>query len=356
MRKRQRRRRNGRAAALFAMAFIVAIFGTGGVLGVAWLDSRMHPPDYSGGGGGNVTVQIKDGDGGYVIAAALEQHDVVKSSRAFIKVYGKETKAGSIQPGFYRMRLKMSSSSAMALLLDTKSRADNQITIFEGLRTSEIFDKLSKKTGIPLRNFQAAEAKPQGLGLPAYAKGLEGYLFPGRYDLNPNGSAREILKQMVDRFNQEAEKIDLEGKAKQGNMRPAELITMASLIQSEGGKPGDLAKISRVIRNRMEQGIPLQFDSSVLYALKKRTLNVRNHDTQYPSPYNTYLHKGLPPGPISSPGADSIEAAASPKNGTWLYFIAVDPTNKRTEFTADYQEFLRLKKQFNRWQQQNPGN
>ncbi|TYK42888.1 endolytic transglycosylase MltG [Actinomadura decatromicini] len=355
-RRQKRRRRNGRAAAMFALAFLVAVFGTGGVLGYAWLDNRTHPPDYSGSGSGNVTVQIKDGASGSVIGLTLERHRVVKSSRAFVKAYNKETRASSIQPGFYQMRRQMSSAAAMALLLDPKSRAGNQITIPEGRRAVEVFELLGKKTGIPAREFQAAAKRPQSLGLPAYAKGkVEGFLYPGRYDLDPNGTAEQILKQMVGRFNQEAESVDLVGKARQARMNPATVLTLASLIQAEGGKPSDLPKISRVIYNRVDKGMPLQFDTTVLYALNKRTLTVTNQDLQVDSPYNTYKHKGLPPGPIANPGPDAIEAALAPEEGDWLFFIATDPSRKITEFAVTDAERGRLEQKFRAWQQAHPG-
>jgi uncharacterized YceG family protein len=357
VRKRQRRRRrNGRAAALFAMAFLVAVFGTSGVLGYAWLDNKRNPPDYDGQGSGSVTVQVKDGASGLAIGTTLEEHRVVKSARAFVQTYNKETRASSIQPGFYQLRLKMSSAAAMALLLDPKSRAGNQLSVPEGKRAVELYELLAKKTGIPVREFEAAAKKPEALGLPSYAKGkVEGYLYPGRYDLDPNGSAEQILKQMVARFNQEAEELDLEKRAREANMSPAKVITLASLVQAEGGKPSDLPKISRVIYNRVERGMPLQFDTTVLYALNKRTLTVTNKDLQVDSPYNTYKHKGLPPGPIASPGPDAIEAALAPETGTWLFFIATDPTNKITEFATTEAERQRLEKKFREWQKAHPG-
>lgn len=357
LRKRQkRRRRNGRAAALFAMAFLVAVFGTGGVLGYAWLDNRRNPPDYGGQGSGSVTVQIKDGASGSVIGATLEDHEVVKSARAFVKVYNKERRASSIQPGFYQMRLRMSSAAAMALLLDPKSRAGNQITIPEGRRAEEIYELLAKKTGISVKEFQAVAKDPQGLGLPPYAKGkVEGYLYPGRYDLDPNGSAEQILKQMVDRFNEEAETGGLTGRAREAGMNPGTVIILASLIQAEGARPSDLPKISRVIYNRVEKDMPLQFDSTVVYALKKRTLTVTGEDLKVDSPYNTYKYKGLPPGPIGNPGDAAIEAALKPKDGPWLFFVTTDPTRKITEFATTHDEQLELEKKFRAWQRAHPG-
>ncbi|TDC70503.1 endolytic transglycosylase MltG [Actinomadura sp. GC306] len=355
--QQKRRRRNGRAAALFAMAFLVAIFGTGGVLGYAWLDDKWNPPDYAGQGTGSVTVQIKDGASGAVIGKALEEHEVVKSSRAFVKVFQTETRASSIQPGFYQMRQRMSSAAAMALLLDPKSRADTQITIPEGRRAVEVFELLAKKTGIPVKEFEAAAKKPEGLGLPPYANNrVEGYLFPGRYDLDPNGSAGQILKQMVDRFNEQAESDDLIGKAREAGMKPGTVVTLASLIQAEGARPSDLPKVSRVIYNRVDQDMPLQFDSTVVYALGKRTLTVTNEDLKYDSRYNTYKYKGLPPGPIGNPGSAAMEAALNPKPGPWLFFVTTDPDRGITKFAATYEQQLELEKEFRAWQRENPGN
>jgi len=356
-RPQQRRRPNGRATVLFSLAFLVAVFGTSGVLGYAWLDDKWNPPDYKGRGTGSVTVQIKDGASGVVIGKALEEHEVVKNYRAFVKVFKAEARASSIQPGFYKMRRKMSSAAAMALLLDPKSRADNQITIPEGRRAVEVFELLSKKTGIPVGEFRAAAKNPQDLGLPPYAKGrVEGYLYPGRYDLDPNGSAEQILKQMVTRFNEEAENEDLVARARQARMNPGTVITLASLIQAEGARPSDLPKISRVIYNRVEKDMPLQFDSTVVYALGKRTLTVTNQDLKYDSPYNTYKYKGLPPGPIGNPGNAAIEAALKPEKGPWLFFVTTDPDRGITKFASTYEKQLELEKEFRAWQRANPGN
>ncbi|GLW66995.1 ABC transporter substrate-binding protein [Actinomadura rubrobrunea] len=360
-RKRQRRkRRNGRAAVLFALAFLVAVVGTGGVLGLAWLDHRLHPPDYEGQGTGSVTVQIKEGDSGAVIGATLEEHGVVKSSRAFVKAYGREPRASSIQPGFYQMRKRMSSAAAMALLLDPKSRASNQITIPEGLRVSQVVQRLARKTGIPESEFTKVVRNPKGLGLPPYAKGkVEGYLFPGRYDLDPNGSAEEILKQMVDRFKQTADRMELEERARRARMNPGSVITMASLIQAESGRPSDMPKISRVIYNRLRhkpEPMFLKFDSTTLYGLNKFGYVASNEDIRSQNPYNTYQHPGLPPGAISNPGESAIEAVFEPEPGDWLFFVTTDPKNRITEYAETEAEFNRLRAKLNAYLARNGGN
>jgi UPF0755 protein len=275
---------------------------------------------------------------------------VVKSSRAFVKVAKKDPKSQTVQPGFYTMREHMAASAALALLLDPRSRAGNQITVPEGLRAQEIIQQLAKKTGIPLHDFQQVLSDPAGLGLPSYAKGrAEGYLFPARYDLNPNATARDIIKMMVDRFNREAADADLVNRARAAHLTPGQVVIVASLLQAEGGRHSDYPKIARVIYNRVHLGKPLQLDTTVLYALNKRNLRVFNKDTQVKSPYNTYLIKGLPPGAIDSPGLAAMAAAMRPAHGDWLFFVTTDPGRKITEFTDNQQDFARLKAKLDRY-------
>ncbi|MCW2900537.1 MAG: aminodeoxychorismate lyase [Streptosporangiaceae bacterium] len=352
-RTRQRqRRRSGRAAILFAMAFLVAVVGGGGILGYAALHNLMVPPDYQGQGSGEVTVQIKDGDTVSAMGFRLQGQKVIKSSRAFLKVAQKEPRSSSIQPGYYRMRLRMSAAAAIALLLDPKARAGNQITVPEGLRVTQVVQLLAKKTGIPVRDFQRVTVRPVGLGLPTYAKGkLEGYLYPGRYDLKPNSTARELLTMMVARFKQTASDLNLEDRARQAKTTPDKVITMASLVQAESGRYSDMPKIARVIYNRLRRNPPMQlkFDSTTLYGLGKFGFVASNNDIRSPSPYNTYNHPGLPPGAISNPGQHAIEAVFKPEKGQWLFFVATDPDNKITEFAVTEAEFVRLKAKLDRY-------
>ncbi|REF01224.1 endolytic transglycosylase MltG [Thermomonospora umbrina] len=358
-RKRRRRRRmNGRAAVMFSLAFLVAVFGGGGLLGLAALEKRLSTPDYTGEGAGRVTVQIMEGDTGQAIGRRLEDADVVKSSKAYVRAANKDSRSSEIQPGYYAMRKRMSGTAALALLLDPKSRAGNQIILPEGLRVSQVIKELVKRTGIPKEEYEAVVAKPEALDLPSYADGeVEGYLWPGRYDLDPEGTAESILKTMVDRFKKVADDIGLEERAREANLEPQKVITMASLIQAESGRPSDMPKISRVIYNRFEHDPPmyLKFDSTTLYGLKKFGIVASNEDIKSKSPYNTYNHAGLPPGPISNPGEKAIDAVFEPAEGTWLFFVATDPKNKITEFATTDEEFTRLRDKLNDYLRENGG-
>lgn len=349
---RKRRRRGSQAATFFALAFLVAVVGGGGLLGYAALHSYMIPSDYEGQGSGEIVVQIKDGDTAKAMGDRLQGAQVVKSSRAFVKVAKQDSRAQSIQPGFYTMRQRMAAAAAFALLLDPKSRSGNQITIPEGLRAAQIIQALAKKTGIPAREFQQAANNPEGLGLPSYAKGrVEGYLFPARYDLSPNASATSILAMMVDRYEQVAADNDLAARAESERLNPAMVMTMASLVQAESGRHSDMPKVSRVIYNRLQRDPPmnLAFDSSVLYGVGKFGIVASNQDLRSSSPYNTYRFGGLPPGPISSPGEAAIEAVFTPAEGDWLYFVTTDPKRQITEFATSQEDFAKLKAKLDRY-------
>jgi UPF0755 protein len=205
-------------------------------------------------------------------------------------------------PGFYRMHLHMQASLAYALLLDPNNLVQVTVTIPEGLRLSQIVVLLGTKSGLPASAYNKVLKDPASLGLPGYANGKpEGYLFPATYEVLPHETALGVLKGMVQRFDQEATEVNLVTAAKQVHLSQGQVIIMASLVQAEGGRLSDYPKIARVIYNRLAQGIPLQLDSTVLYGLNTFGILASDQQLNSPSPYNTYRHKGLTPGPIDSP-------------------------------------------------------
>jgi UPF0755 protein len=354
-RKREKRkRRGGGAAVMAALLFLLVVVGGGGYFGYTKLKNYMQPADYKGQGTGSVTIEVVQGDFTNKVGQTLQKADVVKSVKAFTQAAG--TKLTSLQPGFYKMRLKMSSAAAVARLLDPAAKA-GVINIPEGRRAVEVFALLSKQAKIPLAEFQKVKKNPKALGLPASANGnLEGYLFPAQYNLPPNATATQLLKMMVDRFKVEVSPLNLGSAAKKVKLTPRQVIIMASLIQAEAGKPADYGKIARVIYNRIDKQMPLGFDTTILYALNKRTLNVRNHETEINSTYNTYKHTGLTPGPISNPGVAAIKAVLRPTPGDWLFFVATDPTNRVTKFGITDDDKRKLDAEFRAWQKKHPGN
>jgi UPF0755 protein len=246
------------------------------------------------------------------------------------------------------MRKQMKASDALGILVDPHNLVQSAVTIPEGYRVDDIVAALSKKTGIAQSRFEAALAKPGQLGLPSYAHGkAEGYLFPATYDFAPKTTPTQMLAAMVTRWKQALGDNDLETGAQALGYTPEQVMTVASLVQAEGRTPADMAKIARVIYNRVEHpteqgtGGRLQIDATVDYGLgRPLTVGLTQEERESTdSAYNTYVHAGLPPGPIGSPGDDAIEAALHPAEGDWYFYVTVNLRTGETKFAETYAEF-----------------
>lgn len=350
-RTRRRRRRGGwRSALAVLIALTVIVGGLGGALyvGASFLGSRLNSPaaDYEGTGSGTVQVEVEPGQTATDIAATLHEAGVVRSAEAFAEVASEDDRSIGIQPGFYALREEMSARSALDLLLEPTSRLETNVAVPEGSRLSEIVTLVAKDTRFTKKGVTEALDKGKALGLPPYAGGdPEGYLFPATYSVDPGTSEEELAAAMVARFTEAAEGLKLEDRARRLGITPGEAVVIASLVEGEARLEPDYAKVARVVYNRLEAGMALQFDSTVNYALDADKERVRQDDLEVDSPYNTYLHTGLPPGPINSPGAAALEAALSPAAGDWLYFVTVDLEKGTTKFATSYDEFLELKRE-----------
>jgi UPF0755 protein len=345
---RDRRRARGRRRsfiAVLAALLVLALIAGALVVGGKQLVSKFvsGPGDYAGGGSGQVTVEVPKGAGAAKIGEVLQQAGVVKSIGAFTAAARDNAASRKIQPGFYRLRKNMKAALALALLLDPKARLRTRVTIAEGLTLKAILAKVAKDTEIPLEDLQAAVTKPDRLGLPKHAEGnVEGFLFPATYDVDPNATATSALKQMVDKYKSVEKQLRLVARAGDKNITPYEAVIVASLIERETARDDERSKVARVIYNRLKIGMPLQIDATIQYILPKPKAELLTTDTQIDSPYNTYRNAGLPPGPIASPGAASLEAALAPATGNWLYYLVTGKNGQHT-FTSSYDEFLRLK-------------
>ena len=343
------RRRFRWIAPLVALLVIVVPLAVGGVYAYGLYMNKYHPADYSGAGTGSVVFQVTSGDSPTSIAPELVKLDVVASSRAFVLAAEHSTSSSGLLPGFYGMHKHMKASLAYAILVNPKNMVQIRVTIPEGWRLSQTLAFLGAKSGIPLSAYAKVLKDPAQLHLPAFANGkAEGYLFPATYDVQPHESALGVLTGMVQRFNQEAANINLPAAAKQAHLTEAQVVIMASLVQAEGGQLSDYPKIARVIYNRLAHGMPLQLDSTVLYGLNKFGILASDKDLTSPSPYNTYKHKGLPPGPIDSPGAAAIQAVLHPAAGPWLYFVTVNPKTGKTLYTSSPAQFQQFRQELAR--------
>lgn len=301
--------------------------------------------DYAGEGIGEVQVVVARGDTLTAIGQTLSEAGVVRSVDAFVDAAEANEGAASIGPGTYTLRQQMSGASAVALMLDPVSRADSRLVLPEGLRLPQTIQAAAEASSLPLNEFEQVVDNPGVLPLPSWAEQRpEGFMFPATYDLAGDETAEEILSTLVARFDQSAVSLDLVARAEEIGRTPYEVLTVASLVQAEV-LPEDMRKAAAVIYNRLDEGMPLQFDSTVSYALGITELQLSAEQLETDSPYNTYANEGLPPTPINSPGEAALEAALDPAKAKWLYFVTVNPDTRETKFAKDYDRFLRLKDQ-----------
>lgn len=328
---------------LVVLAVAVALLAALAYGGARAYDSVFGVADYSGSGTGHVLVQVKPGDSSADIGATLLSREVVKSVKAFTEAAKKDKRSRGIQPGYYDLRHHMSGASALARLLDPAARVRGRVTLPEGIPLSVVVDRLVRYTELTRTDVVAALKNPAVLGLPAYAsKHPEGFLFPATYDVEPGTAAVDALRMMTDKFAEVAAGLDLESRAAALKLSPYQVVIIASIIEDETAVDADRAKVARVVLNRLAKGMPLQLDSTVNYVRTEKKARLSLDDIAVESPYNTYTHTGLPPTPIGSPGEKALEAALSPADGDWLYFVTIDKAGNSL-FTSDYQEFLRAK-------------
>lgn len=352
-RKSARRRQRGRRTLVLLVALVLVV-GAGAVA-FSYLRTTLLGPgesdDFAGPGEGKVTVVVHPGDSGRTIADSLVKAGVVKTPQVFTDAVEDHPDGASLQPGYYAMQRQMTGQGALELMLDPKTRTVPKATIREGLWASEVYAALSKATGTPVKEYQAAAKDPQAIGLPAQAKGnVEGWLFPSTYEFEPGATATTQLKTLVAKAKSELTKLGVKPE------RYQRVLTVASIVEAEVSKPADRAKVARVIENRLAADMPLQMDSTVHYAVRKRgTVTTTDAQRATKSPYNTYLVKGLPPGPINSPGASSMQAAVKPADGPWLYFVAVNPQTGETRFNTTLEGHQKDVAAFQAWCQANKG-
>ena len=351
-RRRAAKRRSvpGCIAVLVALAVVVGGF----YVVVSWgvdkvRDQFAAPEDYPGPGSGRVSFEVHPGDSASAIGSNLEKAGVVASAEAFIGAANADPASSGIQPGFFTLKKEMAAADVVDVLVDPANIVKDTVTIPEGLRVTDIVAILADRTKYDEADFDNVLDRPGRLGLPGYAKGNpEGYLFPATYDFGPKDSPTQMLRAMVDRWEQAAAEADLEGAAKRLGYSPAELMTIASLVEAEG-RGDDMPKIARVIYNRLEgdetNGL-LQIDATVNYGAGNQLGAVpTSDDLELDSPYNTYKNPGLPPTPIEAPGDAAIDAATHPADGGWYYYVTVNLETGETKFAETYEEFLTYKEE-----------
>ncbi|WP_422112722.1 endolytic transglycosylase MltG [Gardnerella sp. DNF00257] len=298
--------------------------------------------DWPGPGSGFVEFTIEPGQGSVEVGNNLVKAQVVKSQSTFSNIVAANNKI--LYPGIYALKKHMNSMDVVEILSD-QSKAGGFLDVKAGERATEVIRKAAQISGIDIAQFNAIQ-KADGAGiLPSEACGsFEGWLEPGVYNVKSMKSANKILAKMVDK---RVKKLDSLGVPK-GDLRQ-KILKIASIAEAEVNNREYYGKVSRVILNRLAKDMPLGMDTTVAYGIGIKAINLTQSQLDDASnPYNTRIHKGLPPTPISIPGDNAILAALNPANGPWIYFVTTNLKTGETKFADNYDDFLEIRDEYKR--------
>ncbi|SQG64777.1 predicted periplasmic solute-binding protein [Corynebacterium renale] len=355
-----KRRQRGLAVLIAAVVLIVAAII---YIGVKLTENN----DYEGSGNGvTALVEVPEGSSLSELGPDLEEKNVVKTNEAFQSAAFMHPMASTLKPGFYKLQEEMSAESAVNALLSPSQYQIEMLDVHGGAtlmdvkvvggQTREgIYSQISRlscaesESGdcLSVEELQrvAATTAPEQLGVPEWAlepvksrgddpKRIEGLIRPGQYIIDPNKPAQEILTDLITRSAEYYNSTNIVGRAQEIGLTPYELLTAASLVEREA-PAGDFDKVARVILNRLDEPMRLEFDSTVNYGLDDVEVATTTEDRQRVTPWNTYASDGLPATPIAAPSDDAIAAMENPADGNWLFFVTVDKSG-RTVFNDTF--------------------
>jgi UPF0755 protein len=303
--------------------------------------------------GRSVTFQVPDGASGKDVIAALADQGLIKCG-GFIGDMLLRTagNANGILAGTYKIPVGSSLDEIVKIVTTPPAQVPTlQLTVPEGLRISSTYPgersisgEVEQQTGVPAAAFSKVAQSPK-LALPPYlppGNGAEGFLFPDTYQfVKKEIDAQKIVKVMLGQFDTEATKLDLVGGAKKLGYTPYQVVIIASMIEREAKVNKDRALIASVIYNRLAANNTLGIDATLLYDDPTPDGTLSSADLAANTPYNTRVNAGLPPTPIASPGAASLEAAVHPAQTNYFYYVACPPDGPGvTRFAVTYQEHL----------------
>jgi len=369
--ERKRRRRNLMyVGTVFVVLFVVAAV----YAGYKVMGRLGGPDDYSGPAGPLAVVQVHPGDTADQIAQSMLDKGVVKSTGAFYQAAVHDSGMNSVQPGYYAIPTRSKGDDAVTALMSKDSRVGN-VVISEGRRLHDSSDVStgSRNDGIYRKIADAscigagtakkcltyeqldqagAGTDLNALGVPKWAldqvrqvpdhtRQLEGLISAGTWDFDPSGTPTQILAQLVSQSAHSYESTGLltPNPATGISLSPYQTLIASSLVEREA-LAADMPRVARVIVNRLNTNMPLEFDSTVNYTLASTEVATTQADRDKKTPWNTYAMAGLPATPIASPSLDAMRAMENPTPGPWLYFVTVDKQGT-TLFTDSYSEHQR---------------
>jgi UPF0755 protein len=302
---------------------VIVVLAVGAVLAGSVVWGRLHEP-FKGYTGEEQFVEIPSGAGTTDIGRRLVEAGVVRNLLVFRAAILSNGRPRSLKAGEYRFAEAMSA----AQVVDKLARGDvyvRRVTFPEGLNILEM-GKIYQARGLgPAAAFLRAASDASSIkDIDPQAPDLEGYLYPETYAIPRGTPAAKLVERMVARFRA-AYSDDLQAQARAQGLTNRQVVTLASLVEKETAQEHERSLVAAVYRNRMKIGMGMQADPTVIYALQKAgsyTGNIRREDLEIDSPYNTYKHAGLPPGPIAAPRKASLQAALAPAAVPFIYFVS----------------------------------
>ena len=264
-------------------------------------------------------IEIRNGHTLARVAGELSDKRVISEPRLFVlwaQALGLDKK---VRSGLYRFDAAVSPRHVLDRLVNGRGVV-HKVTVPEGLTLREVGRLLDRRGLVTQAEFVAATGDAALLGRFG-ADSLEGYLFPTTYHFRALATGEEIVKAMVAAFENTFTD-EMEARAREIGLTRHELVTLASIIEKEGGTGGEWPLVSAVFHNRLKRRMRLQSDPTVIYGLKDFNGDLTREDLRTPTPYNTYKINGLPPGPIANPGLAAMTAALFPADVGYLYFVS----------------------------------
>lgn len=345
--KPARRKRRWGVVALAVGGLLVALLAVAAAAG--WY--LLLKPDRDVAPGSPVQIAVRQGTSTAQIAHSLATAGVVNNALMFRIQARLAAKKGVLKAGVYDFVTRMPDDVVIQKLQHGPDVVYFDVPIPEGFTGKQIAARIAKRTGISeeeLLNLiesgapQFAPAHPYLAG--AYGDSLEGYLFPATYRIKKGTTATQTVEMMLQKFDAETGGLDL-SYARSKGMDLAQVVTLASIIEREVRLAKEYPLVSSVIYNRIAANMRLQLDSTVFYTLPEGTTTLTSADLHSDNPYNTYTHRGLPPGPLSNPGMEALQAAAHPANTKYYYYVLTGKDGSQT-FTTNYKDFLAAVKKY----------
>lgn len=335
---------------IFYIVLLISLLFVAAFLIMAYLDKKINEPvNFSGQAR---IFEVKQGQGAKEIAQNLQNEGIVSDKEYFLIYLWEIGRGNKLKVGKYSIGPSMSVRDiAGTMIAGDVLKNEVRITIPEGFNLSEIEDKLVEnkiisKDSLKNYNYLASDIWEKYSFLNRDCKGtpctLEGYLFPDTYIFSTDklpADIDEVVVKFLDNFDKKTK--DLRDKAGSKNINFRDIMTMASIIEKEVQTPSDMKTVSGVLWKRISIGMPLQVDAPIVYITGKKTGEITFADLKIESPFNTYLHKGLPPAPISNPGLNAIDAALNPIQNDYLYYLS-KPTGE-TVFSKTLEEHNKAK-------------